>query len=188
MIFFLLLLCFFFYPTPAPTNLNISNELKAQYFKFSPKIYNSRLTRANLWIHVKQLPAGNSSSSSLDNSCTLDAPSDHSTTAWIVVYQVIKSDVHEGPTLLHVKAQKISIPAQAGAVTMVKIDIKKLVSQWLSNPSSNLGLVIHSLDNNGCTLEKGQVDSTEKTTHLQVSDSLLHSSLNCPLTSAYTFV
>lgn len=116
---------------------------------------------------MKQLPAGNGSLS-FDRSCTVDTTVEEKRVAWIVVYQVIKSDVHDGPTLLHVKAQKIFIPAQAGAVAMVKIDIKKLVSQWLSNPSSNLGLVIHSLDNNGCTLEKGQVEATEKSSHLQV--------------------
>ena len=155
-----------FFLFSAPTYLNISEELKAQYFQFSPKVYNSYLAKANLWVHVKQLPQLNENDSSTLNdgtSCGIHKSnlpeSEENKIAWIVVYQVVKSDIQEGPTLLHVTAQKVSIPLQPGSTALVKVDVKKLVAQWLVNPASNLGMVIHSLNNNGCVLEMGQADA-----------------------------
>lgn len=166
---------------PVPSHLNISSELKAQYFQFSSKVYNSHVAKANLWVHVKQLPQLNESDSWQVNdgdTCAIrkntSVEGSENKVAWIVVYQVVKSDMQEGPTLLHVRAQKVSVPSQPGAAALVKVDVKKLVSQWLINPASNLGMVIHSLNNDGCVLEIGTAEASTGS-DLQVSRAIAFS-------------
>lgn len=94
----------------APKSLNIPKEMKVQYFKFSPKVLNAHVTRAYLWVHVKN-PNGMSQRDRRDESQL--SPNDGNNgrgqnnngktkTAWVVVYQAVRSNPNESPTLLHV--------------------------------------------------------------------------------------
>lgn len=112
----------------APRNLHIPKEMKAQYFKFSPKIINSNLNRAHLWVHVKNHRDESSSGSQAggDDDDAEEEPRDQGfgrrnnnnnqrskKEAWLVVYKLSRQNNNNQdnldfnnttPTLLHVRA------------------------------------------------------------------------------------
>lgn len=86
--------------------------MKAQYFKFSSKIMNSELNRAHLWIHVKNHDHDHHHHHHEHERKTLNSERNNSSsdrskkkTAWIVLYQIIKENNAETPTLLHVSPE-----------------------------------------------------------------------------------
>ena len=88
--------------TTAPKSLKIPKEMKVQYFKFSPKVLNAHVTRAYLWVHVKN-PNGMNDQSPDGRSGRLESGQNGKTkTAWVVVYQAVRSNPNDAPTLLHV--------------------------------------------------------------------------------------
>jgi hypothetical protein len=132
---------------PPPSNLNIPPEVKCQYFKFSPNVLNSHVTKAHLWVYVR--------------------PTNHlqDTTAWIVIYQIVRPENgNDSPTLLHVRAKKIEVSSKKGV--WVTIELKKLVSQWFRHPNENLGLAIHSYDSDGKELAVIEANDNEDTSLL----------------------
>ena len=90
-VFFSNWLTFSFFTFAAPKSFHIPEELKCQYFKFSPNVLNSQLTKAHLWVYL--------------------SPTNQmqETTAWINIYQVVKQENgFDSPTLLHVIKKFIS--------------------------------------------------------------------------------
>lgn len=98
--------------------------MRAQYFEFSPKVLNSHLTAAFLWVHVRSnsLNSGNSSPDNsvrdrisgtsnqllrkaVDKSKKKSKEGDKKT-AWVVVYQISKINRESGrPELVHVSVR-----------------------------------------------------------------------------------
>ena len=74
-----------------------------------------------------------------------------------------------------IKGQQVHVAR--GKATWIKIDVKKMVSQWFRNPKDNLGLVLHSYDTEGRELAIGRADQETVDSDLQVSSLLLSSSL-----------
>ena len=52
----------------------------------------------------------------------------------------------------------------------VKVDVKKLVSQWFRHPKDNLGLVVHSYDSEGRPFVIGHPDDNEVLTRTESQD------------------
>lgn len=103
----------------APKAWNVQKEMRAQYFEFSPKVLNSQLTAAFLWVQVRSNSvSGSNPVNSLrdgdNNSLLLRKTVDKNKkkkngkdgdkkTAWVVVYQISKINRETGrPELVHV--------------------------------------------------------------------------------------
>ncbi|XP_054164627.1 growth/differentiation factor 8-like [Oppia nitens] len=131
-----------------PGHLNIPPEVKCQYFRFSANVLNAHVSKAHLWVFVR--PTNHQ----------LQVDQQLSTTAWIVVYQIVRQENgNDSPTLLHVRAKKIDVNSKKGV--WVQIELKKLVSQWFRHPGDNLGLAIHSYDKDGKELAVIEANSNE---------------------------
>ncbi|RWS12911.1 Growth/differentiation factor 8-like protein [Dinothrombium tinctorium] len=117
-----------------PDSWQVPKELKSQYFQFTAKVMNSHLTKAHLWIYAK--PSEEHMREEVE-----ELP------AWVVVYQMVKAKRGDSPTLMLVREKKIQVNAKKG--NWVKIEVKKLVTQWIRYPNENIGLVVHSYDSKG---------------------------------------
>ncbi|KAI1292871.1 Growth/differentiation factor 8 [Halotydeus destructor] len=107
-----------------------------QYFKFSAKVLNSQVTKGHLWVNVKPKAAPSPGGP---------------TSAWVVVYQVMRTEEGETPTLFHLRAKKVQVTSASG--TWVTLDVKKLVTVWFRQPQDNLGIVLHAYDSDGHELD-----------------------------------
>ena len=149
--------------SPPPNIIgNISVDNPIHYFDIlSPKLINSDLSHAHLWIHIKNHEINAKKFESSLRSNSQERKNGQMKAVWVVLYKVItrrkqtKKKLQQlyssfTPSLLtlrHIRTRKVHIPKDpSSGPTWVKLNIKSLVSDWISRPQENLGIVIRCYD------------------------------------------
>ncbi|XP_071538486.1 growth/differentiation factor 8 isoform X2 [Panulirus ornatus] len=115
---------------PAPAGLNIPPNMDVLYFKLNHEQLGNRVKRAILHVWLKPMH------SELDR------------TVPISVYKVSRPDLPGGYIKIN-EVTTVSESFDAREGNWVKIEVYKLLQEWLNKPDENLGLVVTAYDSEG---------------------------------------
>ncbi|XP_053546293.1 growth/differentiation factor 8-like [Bombina bombina] len=113
-------------PTAPDFPIEVSEKPKCCFFKFSSKIQYSKISKAQLWIHLK--------------------PVQKPTTVVVQILRLIKP-LKDGTRHTGIRALKLDM--NPGSGTWQSIDVKTVLQNWLRQPESNLGIEIKAFDGTG---------------------------------------
>ncbi|XP_073503953.1 growth/differentiation factor 8-like [Phyllobates terribilis] len=113
-------------PTETEFVADVAEKPKCCYFKVSSKIQLNKISKAQLWIHLK--------------------PVQRSTTVVVQILRLIKP-LKDGSRHIGIRALKLEM--NPGPGSWQSIDVKTVLQNWLKNPESNLGIEIKAFDGNG---------------------------------------
>lgn len=102
-----------------------TEKTKCCYFKVSSKIQLNKISKAQLWIHLK--------------------PVQKPTTVVVQILRVIKP-LKDGSRHIGIRALKLEM--NPGPGSWQSIDVKTVLQNWLRHPESNLGIEIKAFDGN----------------------------------------
>lgn len=105
---------------------DLTEKPKCCYFKESSKIQLNKISKAQLWIHLK--------------------PIQRSTTVVVQILRLIKP-LKDGSRHIGIRALKLEM--NPGPGSWQSIDVKTVLQNWLRHPESNLGIEIKAFDGNG---------------------------------------
>ncbi|MEE6490381.1 hypothetical protein FKM82_015862 [Ascaphus truei] len=113
-------------PTEPDFSIEVTEKPKCCSFKFSSKIQLNKISRAQLWIHLK--------------------PVQKPMTVVIQILRLIKP-LKDGTRYTGIRTLKLEMNPDSG--TWQSIDVKTVLQNWLRQPESNLGIEIKACDENG---------------------------------------
>ncbi|OCT61388.1 growth/differentiation factor 8 [Xenopus laevis] len=113
---------------PKDSGISIDTQEKpiCCFFKFSSKVQLTKISKAQLWIHLK--------------------PVQKPTTVVVQISRLIKP-LKDGTRYTGIRSLKLEM--NPGSGTWQSIDVKTVLQNWLRQPESNLGIEIRAFDGNG---------------------------------------
>lgn len=110
------------------------------YFSFQPEVEQSIIWKAHLGVYIKRL----------------DSPSDRLT-------YILVNKVRRNKRPIRVAKKKIILNNnESNCGTWHEFDIRKVVTKWIKQPHTNLGLQIMAMDNHGNPLAIINPDTEEE--------------------------
>ncbi|XP_066433735.1 growth/differentiation factor 8-like [Eleutherodactylus coqui] len=113
-------------PTEPEFAADTTEKPKCCYFKVSSKVQLNKISKAQLWIHLK--------------------PVQRPTTVVVQILRLIKP-LKDGSRHIGIRALKLEM--NPGPGSWQSIDVKTVLQNWLRHPESNLGIEIKAFDGNG---------------------------------------
>nr|XP_020475864.1 growth/differentiation factor 8 [Monopterus albus]AIS22056.1 myostatin [Monopterus albus] len=105
--------------------VQVNGEPKCCLFSFTQRFQASRIVRAQLWVHLR--------------------PADEVTTVFLQISRLMPGT--DGNR--HIRIRSLKVDVNAGTSSWQSIDVKQVLTVWLRQPETNLGIEINAFDSRG---------------------------------------